>query len=89
MGESIEAKRARGREFIKRMQEKTAPVATNTNQRWTELEIEIILDYSLPVSEIATIIGRTYKAVRNKRDQLMALGIYIYADYTKEVGHGD
>lgn len=60
------------RAHMQRVQSETGDRARRHRYQWTGPELEVIARTDLTVREQALLLGRTYKAVRNKRSQLTA-----------------
>lgn len=66
---AAEAKNRRKKQAINRA---TAKTATNSRQRWTAKDDEMVLDAVLSDEEIARLVGRTLMAVQSRRNWLTA-----------------
>lgn len=61
-GRSPQAYPDRSREFMRRMQELTLPLATSNNQQWTLADHEVLASQDMTILEKALRLGRTYMA---------------------------
>lgn len=43
-------------------------------ERWTELDINILININIPDPDMAELLGRSYKAIENKRNKLRKEG---------------
>ena len=49
--------------------------ASNSRNRWSDLEIDILINIHVPDPELSKLLGRSCKAIERKRDKLRKEGI--------------